>query len=542
MGRAPITRSGPWSTPLTVTGRPGSRFPGPAASGTDAPGNRVRVIRVRIARSAARFRFLIPGAAQAETQGDTAPGVEPQDAPVTPPSPNKKRQSEDKKQKQRQQPKQQTRNKQQQKQGLASASTSKSLTAAPASVYVYWDLDNKYPETLDHRGLVDRLRRMLKPFGKVAAIWAYANYQTLNFVPDIWEEAMIEGMEHPLLESVPSEIRCPVCNGKFRDEEKLRNHFKQLHQREHNKRLAHKPAAKKYLKSEKSARRVVACKQVARVYERYDGWGTRAYGGRRVGWYESAAVDVLRKKRGYDLQGILKSVGVQVRPVPMGKQKADVVLQKDATDMLLKLQQKQQQKVEAVMEKEVEKKTEEEKQGDHTVPTATATASSTSTSTSSDGTANASNTPASETTSRSLPASKPPSTSPVLVLVSDDHDFEALLKMFVAAGWKTVTVSNSEFQNAQARLDWGRLCSRVSVDELGQSSSRRPTVRRTSKPIIQAAAIVACCRRHGCRKYLTAAACIPTTPLPDASRLRSQLCQYQFGLHIPVFCLHKCTR
>ncbi|GIL67586.1 hypothetical protein Vafri_20954 [Volvox africanus] len=67
------------------------------------------------------------------------------------------------------------------------------LSAAP--VYVFWDLDNKYPETLGLRGLIDNMRKMLHQYGEVVEIRAYANYHTLNFVPDIWQEAMLRGVE-----------------------------------------------------------------------------------------------------------------------------------------------------------------------------------------------------------------------------------------------------------------------------------------------------------------------------------------------------------
>lgn len=55
-------------------------------------------------------------------------------------------------------------------------------------------------------------------------------------------------------EDEETDMCCPICNRKFNDEEKLRKHFIQLHKREHIKRMAHKPAAKKYVKSDKFER------------------------------------------------------------------------------------------------------------------------------------------------------------------------------------------------------------------------------------------------------------------------------------------------
>ncbi|GLC36828.1 hypothetical protein PLESTF_001306600 [Pleodorina starrii] len=255
--------------------------------------------------------------------------------------------------------------------------------APAASVYVFWDLDNKYPETLDHAGMLGRLREMLRAYGKVVEIRAYANYHTLNYVPEIWEEAMTRGMEAPGPDAGQQGLRCPVCGAKLANEDKLRSHFRQLHQREHAKKLAHRPSAEKYSKSDKFAR------------------------------YQSAAHKVLAPKRGYDLAGILRRLGVTVWAVPMGKQKADVVLQREAVELLERERGKRADK-EVGGKKEARK---EEAEGP-------------------------------------LEAEKPPS---VFVLMSDDHGFEMLLKLFAMAGWRALVVSNTPFKNAEQRLAWSNV-------------------------------------------------------------------------------------
>ncbi|GLI66507.1 hypothetical protein VaNZ11_010340 [Volvox africanus] len=270
---------------------------------------------------------------------------------------------------------------------------SEDLVLSTGPVYVFWDLDNKYPETLDHRGLMDSMRTLLDHYGSVVEIRAYANHRTLKLVPKIWAAAVRAGMQHPLDPSGAASsgddglLRCPLCQRGVRGpESKLRTHFRQLHQRQHEKQLAQLSEAdrRKYVQS--------------RRFERY----------------QMAAQSVLGKKRGYDLEGVLRTLGVKVKSVPMGRQKADVRLQKDAVSLLG-----------------------EGSGGEGNRKAVSAPSASTSTSTPPCG-----------------PPPPPSSSPPVLVLVSDDHGFESLLKLFSSAGWRTVTVSNTEFKNAKERIPW----------------------------------------------------------------------------------------
>ncbi|KAG2502159.1 hypothetical protein HYH03_000646 [Edaphochlamys debaryana] len=258
---------------------------------------------------------------------------------------------------------------------------------APAPVHVLWDLDNKYPLVLDHAGLVERMRSRLRPFGRVASIDAFCNYNTLHYVPQLWEAAQEAGMKHPLLDDQPQELRCPLCGQRQRDEAALRKHFEQLHAREHRKRQGTQPAhARRYAKTEKAGR------------------------------YGQAAREVLRRRRGYDLEGILGAAGVAVHAVQMGPQRADVALEAAAMELLRSVQ----------------------------VPTAA------------QGAEEGWDVPEAGGTFDPTEA-EPALGGPVLALVSDDHGFEHLLRLFGRRGWGTVVVSNTGFQHAGERVAWSEL-------------------------------------------------------------------------------------
>lgn len=43
---------------------------------------------------------------------------------------------------------------------------------------------------------------------------------------------------------------------------------------------------------------------------------------------------------------------------------------------------------------------------------------------------------------------------PVLCVVSDDHGFEDMLKLFKQRGWRAIVMSCTSFKNADVRIDW----------------------------------------------------------------------------------------
>ncbi|PNH03427.1 hypothetical protein TSOC_010513 [Tetrabaena socialis] len=217
----------------------------------------------------------------------------------------------------------------------APPATTTPAAAAPVSgppVHVLWDLDNKYPVVLDHRRVVANIRSALQPYGRVVAIRAYCNHHTLNHVPELWQEAVELGMEHPLKPANPGPIRCPLCGNTFREAAKLERHFRDLHGREQRKRMHNDKAARRHKETDKHARRGQGTR-TGRPGRSGRG-GARRAKGRAHALFMEASRQVLRRPKGFDLAAILAKEGVVVTPVDMGPQMADVALEKDASALL----------------------------------------------------------------------------------------------------------------------------------------------------------------------------------------------------------------
>ncbi|KAG1680827.1 hypothetical protein FOA52_008160 [Chlamydomonas sp. UWO 241] len=132
------------------------------------------------------------------------------------------------------------------------------LRSAPSTtdVDVWWDLDNKYPEDVDPIAVLESLTSALSTYGTVRKIRAYGNPTTFSRVPAVVREQRRLAQESAVEEEVAAggrkgakadkEHRCEMCGGRFLTQLKLQKHFKQLHEREFNKKKAHKPLAKKY--------------------------------------------------------------------------------------------------------------------------------------------------------------------------------------------------------------------------------------------------------------------------------------------------------
>lgn len=288
-------------------------------------------------------------------------------------------------------------------------------SATSGCVYVYWDLDNKYPKVVDFEGVVGSLSAALAQYGEVHAVRAYCNYRTLNFVPDVWEEAEAMGLQHPLAADEPPDgLRCGLCGRRFRDPGALQKHFKQLHEREHDKR-AWNGGGKgqrrniKYLKSDKADR------------------------------YFAARRDALpRKVRGFDLEGILTKLGVHVTATQMGPQTADVALERDAMGLMRWIRRVRQRSKGAGDEggeeggKEEAEAAEPVAGGGH------------------------GGRPQGQQQRPQLQLPRP-GQQLILCVVSDDHGFEPLLKAARQDGWNTVVVATTAFQNADVWLSWDEI-------------------------------------------------------------------------------------
>jgi hypothetical protein len=115
------------------------------------------------------------------------------------------------------------------------------LDVLALQVAIFWDLDNKTPDQ-DPRVVADRVRAVGQHFGQVVDFRAYANRHTFEHIPAYvreerahrkqvrWEEQ--QGLR------VPDEpYRCGVCGAKCKTVAKLESHFKQLHERERQKKV-----------------------------------------------------------------------------------------------------------------------------------------------------------------------------------------------------------------------------------------------------------------------------------------------------------------
>ncbi|CAL5203623.1 unnamed protein product [Lathyrus oleraceus] len=183
-------------------------------------------------------------------------------------------------------------------------------------VGLFWDLDNKPPNSIPPYEVANKLRIAAASFGVVRHMVAYANSHTFNHVPHVVRESR---KERQLLYSLENKgvIKrnephlCRVCGRKFYTNEKLVNHFKQLHEREHAKRV-------NQIESARGSRKV---KLVGKYSMKMDK-------------YKKAARAVLTPKVGYGLADELKRAGFWVQTVLDRPQAADVALQKHMVDMM----------------------------------------------------------------------------------------------------------------------------------------------------------------------------------------------------------------
>lgn len=183
-------------------------------------------------------------------------------------------------------------------------------------VGLFWDLDNKPPNSIPPYEVANKLRIAAASFGVVRHMVAYANSHTFSHVPHVVRESR---KERQLLYSLENKgvIKrnephlCRVCGRKFYTNEKLVNHFKQLHEREHAKRV-------NQIESARGSRKV---KLVGKYSMKMDK-------------YKKAARAVLTPKVGYGLADELKRAGFWVQTVLDRPQATDVALQKHMVDMM----------------------------------------------------------------------------------------------------------------------------------------------------------------------------------------------------------------
>ncbi|GKU95467.1 hypothetical protein SLEP1_g8824 [Rubroshorea leprosula] len=187
---------------------------------------------------------------------------------------------------------------------------------AQNNVAIFWDLDNKPPKTFPPYEAAIKLRAAASSFGVVRHMVAYANSHAFSYVPQVVREQrkerkLLNRLENKGVIKPPEPYFCRVCGRRFYTNEKLINHFKQIHEREHKKRL-------NQIDSARGKRRVNLVAKYSMKMEKY----------------KNAARDILTPKVGYGLADELKRAGFWVKTVSNKPQAADVVLRDHMVDVM----------------------------------------------------------------------------------------------------------------------------------------------------------------------------------------------------------------
>ncbi|XP_059307819.1 uncharacterized protein LOC132059272 [Lycium ferocissimum] len=185
-----------------------------------------------------------------------------------------------------------------------------------ASVGIFWDLDNKPPKSFPPFDAATKLKKAAGEFGAVRFTVAYANRHAFSYVPPLVrqqrkERKTLNSLENRGVVKVEDPYICRVCGRRFYTNEKLVNHFKQIHEREHTKRM-------NQIDSSRGKMRV---KLVAKYAMKMDK-------------YKYAVKDVLTPKVGYGLADELKRAGFWVRTVSDKPQAADIALRNHLVDVM----------------------------------------------------------------------------------------------------------------------------------------------------------------------------------------------------------------
>lgn len=187
---------------------------------------------------------------------------------------------------------------------------------AQSNVAIFWDLDNIPPNSFPPYEAAVRLKAAASSLGFVKYMVAYANSHAFSYVPQVLREQRKERKTLNQLENrgvikAVEPFLCRVCGRNFYANEKLLNHFKQIHEREQMKRL-------NQIESARGSRRVKLVAKYSMKMEKY----------------KKAARDILNPKVGYGLADELKRAGFWVRTVLDKPQAADVALKNHMVDMM----------------------------------------------------------------------------------------------------------------------------------------------------------------------------------------------------------------
>ncbi|KAL6537500.1 hypothetical protein OROMI_026034 [Orobanche minor] len=182
-------------------------------------------------------------------------------------------------------------------------------TAKAKKVVVLWDLDNKPPRGPPYEAAL-ALKSVAQKFGDVIDMSAYANHHAFIHLPQWVVEERRERRRLDFVErkgiSTPSEpYICSVCGRKCKTSMDLKKHFKQLHERERQKKL--------------NRMRSLKGKKRQRFKERFIDGNEK---------YKEAARSLLTPKTGYGLGPELRRAGVYVKTVQDKPQAADYALKR----------------------------------------------------------------------------------------------------------------------------------------------------------------------------------------------------------------------
>lgn len=161
-----------------------------------------------------------------------------------------------------------------------------------------------------------KLKAAASHFGVVKHMVAYANHHTFSHVPQNVrkqrkERKLLSHLENKGIIRLDEPYLCRVCGGRFYTNVKLINHFKQIHDREHIKRL-------NTIESAKGNRRVKLVAKYSMKMEKY----------------KNAARSILTPKVGYGLADEIKHAGFWVRTVLDRPQAADIALKGHMVDVM----------------------------------------------------------------------------------------------------------------------------------------------------------------------------------------------------------------
>lgn len=176
-------------------------------------------------------------------------------------------------------------------------------------VVVLWDLDNKPPRGPPYDAAVS-LKTLASRFGDVIDYSAYANRHAFLHLPQ-WvlhnrrSRKNLDILERKGIVTPPEPYTCGVCGRKCKTNLDLKKHFKQLHQRERQKKLNR-------LKSLKGKKRHRFKERFLRGDHKYD----------------EAARTLVVPKVGYGLAAELRRAGVFVKTVQDKPQAADWALKR----------------------------------------------------------------------------------------------------------------------------------------------------------------------------------------------------------------------